>query len=472
MDFEIVAHAPKTPKGALIRFLTTRDRFPEGLHRREFCGEADSSVVLRHGPDREVLIGLGDAAKAGAENIRRAAATAVRLLQGAAIDSAALDLTAFPAHVENAVEGAITGAYQFEPFLPDDRRIPRRFSKLTVAVGAPHVARAKGSLAAGIVRGESVNYARSLADLPGNYVVPETLAEAALALAKQRRRLRVAVLREQRLVREGFGGLVAVGGGSANPPRLIVIEYRGAPASKRPVALVGKAITFDSGGISIKPAERMDEMKYDKAGGCAVLGIMDGAARLGLKRNLVGIVAAAENMPGSESYRPGDILTAYDGKTIEVMNTDAEGRLVLADALAFARMRYQPEAILDFATLTGAAVVALGVHRAALFSNDRTLAEALRRAADTTGDAVWEMPHDEPYHKQIKSDVALVKNTGGKEAGACTGAAFLEKWVPDVPWAHLDIAGPAWTTREQPHAAKGATGFGVRLALEYLARSA
>jgi leucyl aminopeptidase len=272
------------------------------------------------------------------------------------------------------------------------------------------------------------------------------------------------------LLNGGFGGLTAVGGGSMHPPRLIVLEYRGGKASQRPIALVGKAITFDSGGISIKPADRMDEMKFDKMGGCAVLGIMQAVARLQLKLNVVGIVASAENLLSSRSYRPGDVVTTYDGKTIEVLNTDAEGRVVLADALAYARIHFRPTQIIDMATLTGAIIIALGTTRAGLFSNHETLTQQLKAAGEAVGERVWEMPHDEPFHDQIKSDIALVKNTGGREGGSCTAAAFLEKWVEETPWAHIDIAGTAWKTKESSYSSKGATGFGVRLLIEYLLR--
>mgnify|MGYP003337765954 CR=1 FL=1 len=318
---------------------------------------------------------------------------------------------------------------------------------------------------------ESSNYARSIGDLPGNIVYPAVLADYAKKLAREVG-LKCTVLDKRALERGKFGGLLAVGGGSARDPRLIVLEYRGTAASKKPVALVGKAITFDSGGISIKPSDKMDEMKFDKCGGCATLGLMRAVALLKLPLNVTGIIAAAENMPSSTSYRPGDIVTSYRGKdkravTIEVLNTDAEGRIVLGDALVYAR-QLGASAIIDFATLTGACIIALGEYAAGLMGNDEKLQEKLRAAADRTGERVWSLPLWQDYKDKIKSDVADIKNTGGRYGGAITAAAFLAKYVGDTPWAHLDIAGTAWATDNRPYLAKGATGFGVRLVMDVL----
>jgi leucyl aminopeptidase len=252
------------------------------------------------------------------------------------------------------------------------------------------------------------------------------------------------------------------------------LEYNPEPgtANRQPIALVGKAITFDSGGISIKPADKMDEMKFDKAGGLAVLGALRAVAQLRLPVPVLGIIAAAENLPSGTSYRPGDIVTSYRGKdkrgfTIEVLNTDAEGRIILGDALAYARER-QPAAIIDLATLTGACVVALGAHAAGLLGNNDQLLDAVRAAGERVGERCWPMPLWAEYKEMIKSDVADHKNTGGRYAGASTAAAFLAKYVGDVPWAHIDIAGTANITEERPYHAKGATGFGVRLLLDLL----
>jgi leucyl aminopeptidase len=268
-----------------------------------------------------------------------------------------------------------------------------------------------------------------------------------------------------------MGALLGVAQGSTEPPKLIVLEHRPADVASdgtAPVVLVGKGITFDSGGLSIKPADAMEEMKFDKCGGCAVIGAMEAVARLALPIHVVGIVPAAENLPSGTAQRPGDVRRALDGQTIEIINTDAEGRLILADALAYAVSRWKPRAVVDLATLTGAIVVALGGVHAGLFANDEALAGELRCAAAGTGERLWPMPLDDDYDERIKSAVADVKNTGGRPAGAVTAARFLLKFVKDAPWAHVDIAGTAWTTEERPYLLKGATGYGVRLLVEWL----
>jgi leucyl aminopeptidase len=267
-----------------------------------------------------------------------------------------------------------------------------------------------------------------------------------------------------------MGALLAVGRGSSQEPRLIVLRHsRG--ARSRPYALVGKAVTFDSGGISIKPAQSMEEMKFDKCGGCAVLGAMRGVARLGLRLNVVGVIPSAENLPSATAYRPGDILVAANGKSIEVVNTDAEGRLILADALDYAS-GLEPAAIVDFATLTGACVVALGKHASGVMGNDPALLREMRAAGERTGDRVWPLPLWPEYGEQMRSDYADIKNSGGRDGGAITAAAFLQAFVRCDSWAHVDIAGTAWRTRPAAEGAVGATGAGVRLALEFLRRKA
>ena len=270
----------------------------------------------------------------------------------------------------------------------------------------------------------------------------------------------------KQLRRGGFGGLLAVGEGSMREPRLIVLRHGGGRPGERPIALVGKAITFDTGGISIKPPEKMQEMIFDKCGGMAVLGAMAGIARLKLKRNVVGIIASAENMPSATAYRPGDIVKTYDGTYIEVINTDAEGRMVLADAISYARKDCRAGAVIDLATLTGACVVALGEYAAGLWSTTASLQEALLEASAKTGERIWPMPLYEEYTDQIKSDVAALKNTGGRYGGACTAAAFLKAFAGDTAWAHLDIAPVAHSTKARPDLSRGATGFGSRLLME------
>ena len=315
--------------------------------------------------------------------------------------------------------------------------------------------------------GEATNRVREIGNLPGNLLYPATLAENARNISSHYK-LKISVLDEKILSKRKFGGLLAVGQGSVRPPRLIILEHRGGPKSQAPVALVGKAITFDTGGISIKPAANMEEMIFDKCGGIAVLGAMAALAALGVKRNVVGVIASAENMPGGNAYRPGDIITTYDGKHVEIVNTDAEGRVVLADAIAYARRDCGAAAIIDLATLTGACGIALGDYAAGFWSNDDWLRNHVLTAAEIAGERLWHMPLFEEYETQIKSDVALIKNSGGRLGGACTAAAFLKTFAEDTPWAHLDIAFTAYREKDRADLARGATGFGIRTLVELI----
>jgi leucyl aminopeptidase len=299
---------------------------------------------------------------------------------------------------------------------------------------------------------------------------PDQLAREARKIAREMG-LRIHVLGVPELERRKMGAILAVGGGSARPPRLVALEYapKGGTRGARPVCLVGKGITFDSGGISIKPAQGMEEMKHDMSGAATVLGVLRACALLELPTPVVGVIGAAENLPSGTAYRPGDIVTAASGKTIEVVNTDAEGRVVLADALHYARTEYDPCAIVDLATLTGACVVALGRWATGLFGSHAGLVETIRAAGETTGECVWPMPLLDGHKREIRSEVADLKNTGGRHAGASTAAAFLAHFVGDTPWAHLDIAGTAWTTTPPAgYQPRGATGVGVRLLVEVL----
>ena len=297
------------------------------------------------------------------------------------------------------------------------------------------------------------------------------MATFAKSIAKKNK-MKCVVFSKNELKKKGFGGITAVGKGSKNEPKLIVLEHYGGYRNEKPIVLVGKAVTFDTGGISLKPGEKMDEMKFDKCGGCTVLGIMKAVSELRLPVNVIGIVPSVENMPGSESYRPGDIIKLYNGKTAEILNTDAEGRLILADALAYGEKQYSPKAIIDFATLTGACIIALGNNVAAIVSNNERLKQKINESSKRTTEEVWELPLNEDYMNMIKSEVADMKNVGiGRAAGTITAAAFLRNAIGETPWVHIDIAGVAWTqvaTKSKPYNPKGATGFGVRLILDYL----
>ena len=284
--------------------------------------------------------------------------------------------------------------------------------------------------------------------------------------------MKCTVISKSDLKTKGFGGITAVGQGSKNEPKLIVLEHNHGPRNEKPIVLVGKAVTFDTGGISLKPGEKMDEMKFDKCGGCTVLGIMKTVSELKLPINVIGIVPSVENMPGGESYRPGDIITLHSGKTAEILNTDAEGRLILADAISYGEKKYSPKAIIDFATLTGACIIALGTNVAGLVSDNERLADRIKESSKRTTEEVWQLPLNQDFMDMIKSDVADMRNMGiGRAAGTITAAAFLKNAVESTPWVHLDIAGVAWTqiaTKEKSYNPKGATGFGVRLIIDYL----
>jgi leucyl aminopeptidase len=317
---------------------------------------------------------------------------------------------------------------------------------------------------------KGVQTTRDLANLPANEGTPSVLAARAHEVAKETG-LRCEVLERTDMQRLGMGALLGVALGSDQPPKLIILEHRpaGAKNDGKPIALVGKGVTFDAGGISIKPADGMEEMRFDKSGACTVIGAMEALARLAVPLHVVALAPATENLLGGSAMKPGDVLRAVDGQTIEVNNTDAEGRLILADALAYAVERWKPSAIVDLATLTGACVVALGHLYAGLFGNDDALAGELRCASAGTGERIWPLPaHDDDYDERLKSYLADMKNSPGRPGGAVTAARFLKKFVKETPWAHLDIAGTAWTTDELPYHAKGATGFGVRLLVDWL----
>jgi leucyl aminopeptidase len=445
---------------------------------KEFRG-AERQLFLLHSagklaPQRVLLAGLGDRNNFTIETLRRAMGIATKKLRDLGIERAAVQVTGDgDDSLAAIVEAAILATYQFRQFKPDDDGNASELKTLTLCIPAhADVKAAKKTVAVSQTIAEATNYAREIGNLPGNIVTPRVMADYARRLADDSG-LACTVFAKKELEKSNFGGLLAVGGGSVNEPHLIVLEYSGSKEAAT-IALVGKAITFDSGGISIKPSDKMDEMKFDKCGGVAVLAILKAVAQLKLPLNIIGVISSAENMPSSTSYRPGDIVTSYRGAdkrgvTIEVLNTDAEGRVVLGDALVYARER-GAKTIIDFATLTGACVVALGSIAAGLLGNDDALQEKIRAAGDRTGDRVWPLPLWQEYKDKIKSDVADIKNTGGRYGGAITAAAFLAKYVGDTPWAHLDIAGTAWTTEELPYLTKGATGFGVRLVIDLLSR--
>ena len=449
-----------------------RDRTAVAVPAAEFSGAANSLLLLH--AERRLYVGLGAAAKITAQTVRAACGTAAKTLRAKGRTRATLALGRWTPFAREAVEGTGLGVYRFDTFQPPKPGDPPRSTLENLLVVAD-LAAAPGhdleSIAglgrAGQLRAGAANYARQIANQPGNLFYPEILADEALRLeADGDGRLAVEILDENDLRARGFGGLLAVGGGSVHPPRLVVLRYEGGAPGEAPLAFVGKAITFDSGGLSIKPALGMEEMVWDKCGGIAVLGAMQGVAALRPPRNIVGIIASAENLTGPAAYRPGDIVTVYDGRQIEINNTDAEGRVVLADALGYAVRDCRAAAIVDLATLTGACVVALGDWAAGMWTTDDALKDRLLAASEQSGERLWPMPLYPEYGEQIKSDVALIKNSSGRPGGACTAAAFLRTFVEETPWAHLDIAGPAALTKDRADLARGATGFGVRVLLE------
>ncbi len=449
--------------------------------RRAITGKRRELTTF-HRPDgtRLAVVGLGPRASFSTERVRRAAAEVVRGFRGKGARTVAYRLGSFVADpVDTAsaaravVDGASLGSWQF---LKYKTSADTNVEEATIHLGS-ELSREERALKREVETEatlcETVLWTREIANLPADTATPERLAEEARALGKEFG-LKVSVFDEKALEAMHCGGILAVGGGSSHPPRMVVLDYPGDGKRTKTVAVVGKGITFDSGGISIKPAASMSEMKFDKSGAVAVLGILRAAAQLKVAPRVVGVLCCAENLPSGSSYRPGDIVRTFNGKTIEVLNTDAEGRVVLADGLGYVVQKHRPDVLIDLATLTGAEVVALGDDTAGLLGNDDALAGALAAASAYTGEQIWRMPLTDFHRELVKSDVADVRNsTEISVAGMLTAAAFLETFVGSVPWAHLDIAGPAHpsilTRRYQPaYVNPGAVGFGVRLIARYL----
>jgi leucyl aminopeptidase len=364
--------------------------------------------------------------------------------------------------VRQIVEVFGDSVYQFTA-LKSEKETESNLQKLAITCGQGELAIAKLGLQQGQAIAEGVAYTKNLADLPGNICTPTYLAEQALELGKNYLELKVKVLDESELKELGMGSFLSVSRGSRQPAKLIILEYQGGNARNKPVVLVGKGLTFDAGGISLKPGLGMDEMKYDMCGGAAVMGSILAAVKMQLPLNIIGLIPASENLPDGDANKPGDIVTSMAGKTIEILNTDAEGRLILCDTLTYAE-RYDPEVVIDMATLTGACLVALGRVPSGLLGNDDDLCNALIKAGDIACDNVWRLPLWEEYQELLKSNFADLANIGGKDAGTITAACFLSHFAKNFRWAHLDIAGTAWRTGP----AKGATGRPVPLICQYL----
>jgi len=462
----------------------TRGAIRALLKRRDFAaGFLETAVLFPGGlgAPRLLLVGLGKSGELTAHRVLQAAAIAAR--RAREMKAATLALVPIgagaggldPARAAHATaEGLVLGHYRFTAYRTDPGPPPLR-SIVIVENDRARLPLLKPAVERGVHWAEATCVARDLSHTPGQDLTPGRMAERAREIGRKSG-AQVQVFGVPQLERLGMGALLAVGRGSSNPPCLIVLDRpasgRGKRAETPTIVVVGKGITFDTGGISLKPRESMHKMKYDMSGAAAVLGLFSGLPSLALPFRVVGLIASAENMPGSRALKPGDVLRTLDGTTVEVTNTDAEGRLVLADALAYAR-RFSPIAVVDLATLTGAISIALGNLAAGLFANDEGLAAELAAAAAVTGERLWPLPTWDEYLLDMKSDTAdLVNSSGAQEGGAIVAAVFLKHFARGMRWAHLDIASTAWSPTDRPHESKGPTGFGVRLLLEWLSRRA
>ena len=435
----------------------------------EDVGGCVTVAVGDRGFDSVVVVSLGERDACSPEFIRRAGGAMAGKIASAKASHATVDtadvLAGCPdVGIHCLCEGVELGGFRFDRHKTDAERIPE--CRVSLVVKRRSAAAAKQVRLSQVIA-SSTNYARAMAHEPANVITPVTMAARARALAKSTG-LKCTIIDHKQMVKLRMGAMLAVGQGSDSPPRLIVLEY-GSGRRGKPVVLVGKAITFDTGGYSIKDKNSIVGMKYDKCGGTAVLGAMRAVASIKPKVPVVGVIAAAENMISGGAYRPNDIITAMSGKTIEIISTDAEGRLVLADALTYAQKKYKPRALIDLATLTGGVVVALGRAMGGIFANDDDLRDRLMASGERTFERLWPLPIDDDYLESIKGDDCDIKNSGGREGHASIAAVFLKQFVdPKVPWAHLDIAGVADVDKNMPYCRKGATGFGVRLLCDYL----
>ena len=460
-----------TPSGQSLQSHTAVADF---LSHADKQGQFAASTTLYLGKRRVVFMGAGESKSFTIHQLRALASKTAQRLSQAGINHADIYLTelevagaSISEKVQAITEGFLLGLYTFNAYQTKEQPSDITLASINIMVAATNdVKAATTAMEIGQAVANGTNFARDLGNEPGNVCTPEYLGEQALALKHDK--LNVTVMDKAAIEKAGFTALLAVNQGSAKEPRFIVLDYKGAGNADAPVALVGKGLTFDAGGISIKPAAGMDEMKFDMCGAAAVLGIFKSIIALHLPINVLGVIPSTENLLGGAAYKPDDIVTSYKGITIEVLNTDAEGRVILSDALAYA-VEQKPAEIIDFATLTGACVVALGGQASGLLGTGESVKAGLKASGERTQDRVWELPMFAEYQKQIDSKIADIKNTGGKEAGTITAACFLSRFVGEVPWAHLDIAGTAWNMQGNDISpVGGATGAGVRLVVDYL----
>lgn len=423
---------------------------------------------------RLLLIGVGKKKEFKIDRLRQIAGTAARHIKSKGFSNFTATLPGkevlsipFDEMAQAMTEGILLSVYELTRFKTEKKEEKKEVRECILAEeDKKNIPKIKEGIRRGRIISEATLLARDLVAYPSNEATPTLLANTAKKIAK-RYNLRCKVMKKPEIQRLGMNAFLGVAKGSLEPPTFTILEYRSKKERADTIVLVGKGVTFDSGGISLKPGEGMHEMKDDMGGGAAVIATMRAVAELKLPLNVIGLVPATENLPSGSALKPGDILKSYSGKTIEVLNTDAEGRLILSDALAYAK-RYKPKAIVDIATLTGACEIALGNAASGLMGNNERLIQRLKEAGEATGERVWQLPLWEDYDELIKSDIADIKNLGGRAGGAITAAAFLKNFVGDFSWAHLDIAGTAWAKKDKPYTPKGSTGVGVRLFVELL----
>ena len=465
-----IAHA-KAALGHAAAYVAT------ALEAAAFKGKKGETLTVINpskAPSHLIIVGIGKASDVTPLTLQESAATALAGALSAKVSqleliatlpkSVKLDAALAAAHL---AYGAKLRAYAFTKY-KTKLKPEEKASVKAISVRTPAVDKAKKLFAPLLAIAESVAFTRDIVSEPANVIYPESLAAECKKLEKLG--VKVEILGEAAMKKLGMGALLGVGQGSVRESQLVVMQWHGGKKGAKPVAIIGKGVTFDTGGISIKPANGMEEMKWDMGGAATTIGTLRALAARKAKVNVVGVVGLVENMPDGNAQRPGDVVTSMSGQTIEVINTDAEGRLVLADALWYTQGRFKPACMLDLATLTGAIIVSLGSHRAGLFSNNDAMADALAKSAVRTGEKLWRMPLGEEYDKMINCDIADMQNVGeGREAGSTTAAQFLQRFVNDVPWVHLDIAGVAWQNKQiTPLAPKGAVGWGVRLLNDWI----
>ncbi|MCE7914720.1 MAG: leucyl aminopeptidase [Nitrosomonas sp. PRO4] len=490
MDFEIKIGTPEKQRGAcaVVGVFESRklsdsakilDKITNGYIKNvvalgDMDGKANTSLLLHKVPEtqfkRILLIGLGKEQEFNEKSFVAAMNTVMRSLQKTATTDVTLYLSDYSVKqrtnewkIVQTVIAAINSSYRFNQLKSKPESDQSSLRKVVLCIGdQAELAICKTAMQQGMAIASGMNLTKDLGNLAANICTPTYLAKRAKDLAKTHK-MKVSVLEEKDMEKLGMGALLAVAQGSEQPAKLIVLEYHGSDKKEDPVVLVGKGVTFDTGGISIKPAAEMDEMKFDMSGAASVLGTLHAVAEMKLPVNVVGIIPATENMPSGKATKPGDVITSMSGQTIEILNTDAEGRLILCDALTYAE-RYKPRAVIDIATLTGACVIALGNFTTGLMSNDEELAAQLLSAGEHIGDRVWQLPLWDEYQDLLKSNFADIANIGGRAAGTITAACFLSRFTKKYHWAHLDIAGTAWKSGQE----KGSTGRPVPLLTQYL----